>query len=107
TPPPRGGCLGSTWTSAVHRRRPTRWFRARLPTETRRDPMKRTAAAALLLLLTSACVTKGTYEALQTEHDATLDQLKARNATIRDREKELEAAQANTRDLERALEDEK
>ncbi|HLT31557.1 MAG TPA: OmpA family protein [Myxococcaceae bacterium] len=69
--------------------------------------MKRTAAAALLLLLTSACVTKGTYEALQTEHDATLDQLKARNATIRDREKELEAAQANTRDLERALEDEK
>src|SRR5690606_27464520 len=63
--------------------------------------------AAVLLLLTSACVTKGTYEALQTEHDATLDQLKARNHTLETREKELEAARSQTRDLERALEDEK
>lgn len=61
----------------------------------------------------SGCVTKGTFEQLRIEHDATLEQLEARNARVSQLEQEneaqkrsLENASKTERDLREAIADE-
>lgn len=68
--------------------------------------MTRVLAAALLMLGT-ACVSRGTYDALLAEHEEHQNLLQERNAKVREQEQELEVREQRSVELERALDDEK
>jgi chemotaxis protein MotB len=74
--------------------------------------MKRVLTAGVALVL-AGCVSQGTYDTLRAEHDQTLNELQARNESLRDYEKrtaeyaqKLEGAQHKELGLREALEDE-
>lgn len=56
-----------------------------------------------VLLLSSGCVTQGTYDALKAEHEATKSELTKRSKALADREQALSAAQQAMATLERNL----
>lgn len=59
--------------------------------------MRLSLLAAVVLL--SSCVTQGTYDALQAEHDKTLGELKARDQKVQDLEAALKSEQERSRRL--------
>lgn len=63
--------------------------------------------AVALLTLSSACVSRGTYDALVAEHEEHQNLLQERNAKLREQEQELAVREQRSVELERALEDEK
>lgn len=69
--------------------------------------MRHSLSIAVLLSLSTACVTQGTFDALKAEHDATQNALSERNRTLEEREKRIAALEASESSLQKALESER
>jgi chemotaxis protein MotB len=59
-----------------------------------------------VVLLSTACVTQGTYDKLKAEQDATQDELQKRNGALNDANTKITSLEGKTKDLQAALADE-
>jgi chemotaxis protein MotB len=60
-----------------------------------------------IYLLASGCVTQSTYDALQAQHNQTMEDLAARNKALEDANKKISSCEDKGKSLEQALSDEK
>ncbi len=67
----------------------------------------RNALIALMTVLSTGCVTQGTYDVLKAEHEATQAELTRKNDTVRNQEQRIGVLEKSEMDLKQALAAEK